>query len=529
MNSKRTIVSVSAGVLALVLVAPSPVLPLARAVSYAVTNTNDTGPGSLRKAIDDANSNPGPDTILFSIPTTDPGYNQATGVWTIQPTSPLPTLYGGTTIDGATQTESIGDKNPYGPEIELDGSNAGGSAVGLFIQGDENHVRGLVINRFAGAGVQISLGMTNTVAGCYIGTDPTGTVARGNAMGVYLVDDATGNTIGGATPGQGNLISGNTGSGVVMEGVSQNRVWGNTIGADRTGNTRLPNGSHGAHLKAGAQYNDVGGELPEHGNLISGNNSYGVYIEGSDTMINRVGGNTIGLNAAQSAPLHNGYHGVGIYAGASNNQVGSSVLQPNVIGGNGWSGVAINLSNTNAVFGNYIGTNAVGAQGLGNAFHGVHIDDGMYNSVSSNTIAYNGLTQDGNGVRVQEMGALYNTITVNSIHHNGRKGIALVSGGNTGLAAPVITSASCSGVSGTACPNCTVEIFSDSEDEGQHVHSPPPAFANAAGNWSWSGSVTGPNVTATATDGSGNTSEFSTPRTGVCYRIALPLVVRNFP
>ena len=404
MNSKRTIVSVSAGVLALVLVAPSPVLPLARAVSYAVTNTNDTGPGSLRKAIDDANNNPGPDTIVFSIPTTDPGYNQATGVWTIQPTSPLPTLYGGTTIDGATQTESIGDKNPYGPEIELDGSNAGGSAVGLFIQGDENHVRGLVINRFAGAGVQISLGMTNTVAGCYIGTDPTSTVARGNAMGVYLVDDATGNTIGGATPGQGNLISGNTGS-----------------------------------------------------------------------------------------------------------------------------GVAINLSNTNAVFGNYIGTNAVGVQGLGNAFHGVHIDDGMYNSVSSNTIAYNGLTQDGNGVRVQEMGALYNTITVNSIHHNGGKGIALVSGGNTGLAAPVITSASCSDVFGTACPNCTVEIFSDGEDEGQHVHSPPYAFANAAGNWSWSGSITGPNVTATATDGFGNTSEFSTPWEGACYRIALPLVVRNFP
>jgi hypothetical protein len=502
----------------------------ARAATHYVTNTSDTGPGSLRQAIIDANNNPGPDTIAFTIPVGDPGYNAAIGVWTIQPTSGwLPTLGDETTIDGWTQTEFAADPNPHGPEIELDGSSLGTGAVGLFVGGNLNEARGLVINRFGGAGVQISPGMTNTVAGCYIGTDPTGTTAQANGIGIYLIDSAFYNTIGGTTPEQGNLISGNTGAGVVIEGVSHNNVWGNAIGTDRTDTARLPNGTHGVHLKMGAQYNDVGGELPEYGNLISGNNNSGVYIEGGDTMINRVGGNTIGLNVTQSAPLYNGHHGVGIYGGAVLNQVGSSVLQPNVIGGNGWSGVAIDQSDTNGVFGNTIGTNAAGGTGLGNAFHGVHIYDAEHNVVSSNTIAYNGLLHDGNGVRVEQPGALYNTITVNGIHHNGGKGIALVGGAHGGLAPPNITSASCTGASGTACPNCTVEVFSDSEDEGQFPHSPPPAFADAAGNWSWSGSITGPNVTATATDALGNTSEFSAPRTGVCYRLALPSVLRYFP
>ena len=229
------------------------------------------------------------------------------------------------------------------------------------------------------------------------------------------------------------------------------------------------------------------------------------------------------------AARRNAWHGVALYNGTVVNQVGSSVLQPNVIGGNAWSGVAIVDSHTNAVTDNVIGMPPAGTTQLGNGYHGVHIYDGKDNGVSSNVIAYNGLTTDGNGVRVQEPGALNNIITVNSIHHNGGLGIALVNGGNAGILAPNIASASCSGVSGTACPNCTVEVFSDSQDEGEHVHFPPVAFADAAGNWSWSGSITGPNVTATAADGPGNTSQFSTPWIGACYRMLLPQSFKNHP
>jgi len=504
--------------------------PPVQALEYAVTNTNDSGAGSLRQAIIDATTNPGADAVVFNILPGDSGYNATTGVWTITPLTQLPTVTDATTIHGVTQTEFGGDPTPLGPEVELDGSSLGGGTTGLYIQGDLNEVRGLVINRFAGYGVYITQGMTNTVAGCYIGTNPTGTIAQGNGAGVYLVDDAEDNTVGGASPNDGNLISGNTGSGVVIEATQRNNVWGNIIGADRTGTARLPNGLHGVHIWGGAQFNLVGGELPEHGNLISGNNSDGVRIEGVDTWQNRVGGNTIGLNADQTAPLHNGHHGVGIYGGTTYNDVGSSTLEPNVIGGNGWSGVAIVNSDVTAVHGNFIGTNTAGALGLGNVFHGVDIYEGQDNSASWNVIAYNGLMTDGHGIRMREAAARYNIVTQNSIHHNGGQGIRLLNNAQDNIPVPVITSASCASVHGTACANCTVEIFTDSQDEGEHMHWPPYAFADGAGDWTWTGSLIGPYLTATAMDAADNTSEFSAPwELGLCQRVVmLPLGLYNY-
>src|SRR5215475_2837597 len=60
--------------------------------TYTVINTADTGDGSLRWAIQQVNADTSADadTIAFSIPATDPGYDPATGAWTIRPTSPLP-------------------------------------------------------------------------------------------------------------------------------------------------------------------------------------------------------------------------------------------------------------------------------------------------------------------------------------------------------------------------------------------------------------------------------------------------------
>lgn len=528
--------------LTLLLLGPPPMPPIA-AAGFTVDSTADTsdanlgdglcadtsGNCTLRAAIQQADFSPGSDTISFSIPVSVP--DCSSGVCNILPASQLPPLQGGITIDGTSQATNQGDTNPNGPEIAVAGPLLGPGANGLSIEGDLNEVRGLIISYFGGAGVSITQGMTNTVAGCYIGTNRSGTVAVPNGVGVYLVDNADYNTIGGETPADGNIISGNTGSGVVIEGVSRNNIWGNIIGADRTGSARLPNGQHGVHLKLGAQFTLVGGELPEHGNLISGNNKSGVYIEDTGTTSNRVGGNTIGLNAGQTAPLHNGHHGVGLYDNAYYNDVGSSTLEPNVIGGNGWSGVAIVNSDVTAVYGNYIGTNAAGDLGLGNSFHGVDIYNGQDNSASANTIAYNGPTNDGCGVRVRGPSALYNIITENSIHHNGGKGIALVNGGNNMLAAPTITSAGCTTFSGTACANCAVEIFSDTQDEGQYPTAPnqPYAYADALGNWSWTGTVIGPNVTATAFHPSGNTSEFSAPHEVMCFHIALPLVLKNYP
>ncbi|HQU41211.1 MAG TPA: LamG domain-containing protein, partial [Pirellulales bacterium] len=90
-----------------------------------VTTTADSGPGSLRQAISDVNSaNAAQAAITFDIPTSDPGYNATTGVWTISPASALPTITAPVILDGTSQPGYAGT-----PVILLDGANAGNSGI----------------------------------------------------------------------------------------------------------------------------------------------------------------------------------------------------------------------------------------------------------------------------------------------------------------------------------------------------------------------------------------------------------------
>ena len=107
---------------------------------FSVTNTNDSGSGSLRQAILDANANPGADTITFAIGAT--GSQQI-----IQPISALPTITDPVTVDGWSQG-GAGYSGP--PLIDLNGALAGNSTVGLNITAGSSTVRGLVINGFIG-------------------------------------------------------------------------------------------------------------------------------------------------------------------------------------------------------------------------------------------------------------------------------------------------------------------------------------------------------------------------------------------
>ena len=85
--------------------------------------------------------------------------------------------------------------------------------------------------------------INNVVTGNYIGTDITGTVALGNVLiGVDIRDGASGNVIGGAAAGEGNLISGNTQHGVSIQTADNNRLEGDIIGLDATGMVALANG-----------------------------------------------------------------------------------------------------------------------------------------------------------------------------------------------------------------------------------------------------------------------------------------------
>ncbi|MCZ2337543.1 MAG: hypothetical protein LC127_04950 [Chitinophagales bacterium] len=91
---------------------------------FTVVNTNDSGNGSLRKAISDVNITPGNHSILFNIPVADPNYNATQGVWRISLSSALPIIMrGNLLIDGSSQTTNQGNFNLYGPEILIDGNN----------------------------------------------------------------------------------------------------------------------------------------------------------------------------------------------------------------------------------------------------------------------------------------------------------------------------------------------------------------------------------------------------------------------
>ena len=186
--------------------------------SAVVTNTNDSGSGSLRAALyyafdKSTDIPPVPTTVVFNIPTSDPGF--ANNVFTIKPTYLLVAPGAGTTIDGSTQTAFTGNTNPSGPEVVLDGSQITVQnlfAPGLYLIEANCTVKNLVINNFNQQGILIDgTGATgNVMSGCYLGTNPTGTSAVPNTFpGVEIAEGANGNTIGGTTAAARNIISGN--------------------------------------------------------------------------------------------------------------------------------------------------------------------------------------------------------------------------------------------------------------------------------------------------------------------------------
>lgn len=244
-----------------------------------VTNTNDSGTGSLRDAISCANLNPGPDIVSFNIPTTDPGFNGS--VFTIRPLSALPILAdSGTTIDGATQTAFTGNTNAAGPEIVLN-NNPSVFPGGLTIISGANTINSLVINGANNTGIVITgAGATgNKVTGCFLGTNANGTSAVPNTLdGVAITQGASNNLIGGTTPSARNVISGNGRFGVLLIGnsnVLNNVIEGNFIGTSASGQFAIGNIA-GVGLVT-VNSNTIGGTAPGAGNIISGNAQEGIH------------------------------------------------------------------------------------------------------------------------------------------------------------------------------------------------------------------------------------------------------------
>jgi hypothetical protein len=510
--------------------------------TFTVTNTSDSGAGSLRQAILDANATPDTDAIAFNI--------GGGGVQTIAPLSPLPTITSPVVIDGTTQPGFTGT-----PIIELNGTNAGFGAEGLDISAGNSTIRGLVINRFRGTGIRLSGKGGNLIVDNYIGTDVTGTVALGNSEGVSI-EDVPNNTI------ENNVISGNSNIapgvniGIIGGNASGNRVIGNFIGTNATGTAVLNNPQFGIGIGSGPK-NIIGGTTPEERNIISGHSNAIVIlvtpvfpnISSGEPNENQIIGNYIGTDITGTVALGNE---VGMVVGAGSNTLigGVSAGAGNVISGNQVGIIIIEPSTNNRVIGNFIGTQADGSSPLGNAILGVAVDAPDTNHIiggtapgEGNVIAFNG---NSGGVYVVDNSSV--GILGNRIFANVGLGIDLDptpvtdipdgvtpndvgdvdSGPNNLQNFPIIASAISDGtnttVSGTlnSTANTTfrVEFFANSAldptsfGEGEQFLGFTTVTTDASGNVSFTETIptgvpVGQLITATVTDSDNNTSEFS--------------------
>lgn len=312
-------------------------------VTFTVTNTNDTGAGSLRQAIAEANANPGADAIHFNIP--------GSGPHTIQLQSALPEITGPVVIDGLSQSGANCSSWPASLQIVLDGTATTGS--GLFFTSNGSTVRGLVIGGFTSIGIRID-GDSNAVTCTYVGTDASGTTAAPNRFGLALLGD--GNTVGGASATDRVLVSGNQNDGITIRGTA-NSVLGSYIGTNATGIAALPNGFG---IKVEGDDAVIG--MPEAGNLISGNNSAGVYIPGAGVVVR---GNRIGTDATGMDALGN-LDGVVVLETTGTVIGGTEAGARNLVSGNRRAGLSLIAVSTTVVQGNWVGTDATGLAPLGN-------------------------------------------------------------------------------------------------------------------------------------------------------------------
>ena len=225
--------------------------PLPGAAKF-VTNTLDSGPGSLRNALELAMESDGPDSIRFNIPITDPGYNADAGTWMITPTNTMVVTANDLVIDGASQADFIGsDANPVGPEIVIDGRLAPGGSGFYFITCRSIVVQNLVVTNFA-ENLDFNGSDFITVAGCYLGTDALGQSAgETSGLGLYAYD-CRNVTVGADTKSRGNLISGNTNRDILLGSCSNCRIENNRIGVDRTGQMPLHRGYEALTVQSGS-------------------------------------------------------------------------------------------------------------------------------------------------------------------------------------------------------------------------------------------------------------------------------------
>jgi parallel beta-helix repeat protein len=458
MKARRIRVALGLGLASQILIAAG-----ISAAIFVVVNPADSGPGSLRDAITTANTNPGPDTITFDIP-------PAAGN-TILLQSELPDITEALTIDGYTQPGASPNTLTNGNDatilIQLSGFILS-SGNGFHLKSSGSTVRGLAIIGFANGGtlnngdaVFINGGDSNAVEGCFLGLDLSGTNGLPNLRGVEALG-GTGNRIGGATPGQRNVIANSQFDGVLLTTSTGTLLTGNFIGTDASGSNGLGNASNGALLQ------DAPGNTVT-GNLIAGNASGGLLLQGLGASNNVVAGNTIG-----TAAVPNVNFGVRVSDGSANS------ISNNVIAFNTGPGVSILTGTGNAILGNSIFNNA--ALGINLFDDGVTPNDPLDADTGPNNFQ--------NFPVLDSAGAGAATIVIAG---------TIPSAPNQNYRIEFFASPKCDAFGNGQGQTFLGTAFVTTDSSGNGLFNVTLPAVVSIGNA----------ITATATDGNGNTSEFS--------------------
>src|SRR5215471_12849041 len=340
------------------------------ASTFTVTNTNDSGAGSLRQAILDANANSGMDTIAFNV--TGAGCD-GSGVCTITPASDLPTITSPVLIDGYTQTGSSANTNAEGAlntVIKIALIRDGGTGFNFSTNSNGSTLRGVAVSGGWDYAVSSAFADNNSVKGCFIGTNAAGTaiVSPANIRGV---DAQFSNNfiVGGPNPADRHLVSGDLQTGINVHGHSSNGlIQGNLVGTDISGAALLQ-----TLVGVGIGLGDTTPDAMVRDNVVGGY-SYGIYPQNTNdtdfqmTILHNWAGTDV------TGTVHLGNDQDGIFIGGKQIQVGGvGAGEGNVCAFNGGAGILVDYSiyslripiRGNSIYGNATANGANGHSPLG--------------------------------------------------------------------------------------------------------------------------------------------------------------------
>lgn len=323
-----------------------------------------------------SNADSGPDTLRQAILDANANagadtivFNLAAESLVISPLTPLPAITDTVTLDGSSQPGFAGT-----PLVVLTGALLPDQTYnpGLEINSVNSVVKSLVVQSFHdGEGILIggfdTTGVSgNHIEGCYVGTNAAGASAAQNGNGIRIANGATNNVIGGTTAGQGNLVSGNRTYGIVIEGAGTdgNVVQGNSLGTSADKTFAISNG-YGVSVAGGPANTTIGGLVAGAGNLISGNVDYGISLFNATGTL--VQGNLIGTNAAGTAALgdYTDVAGISVTDGSHGNTIGGTTAAArNLIAGVSGTGIHFEGAETT---GNFVQGNYLGVNITGTA------------------------------------------------------------------------------------------------------------------------------------------------------------------